>query len=221
MIRQFTTLFAIVAFASASFAEVTAVSNAEKVCDQQCAKSCGSCPIETAMEKLPKLTYLVGTEETCCAEAAAKLATEHKTAIKYVVATKTFDDQAKATAALADATEQFVSAFTTTKECAVSGKFTVAGKEMCCSAMAGERATLAKHAMEKVAMAYVVGDEQCACPNQAAALAKSTGKDKVFLVAGEKTCCATDARLKLARAKYKAAVEALAKADAPSTSEKL
>ncbi len=223
MIRQFTTLFfAFVVFASASFAEITTTtSNAEKVCDKQCAKECGSCPIEAAMAKLPKMTYLVGTESTCCSEAAAKLAKEHDSAIKYVVARTTFEDEGRATVALADATEQFVKAFTTAKECKVSGKFTVAGKELCCSVMAGERATLAKNAMKKVEMAYLVGDEKCACPNQATALAKETGKDKVFLVAGEKTCCSFDARIKLAHAKYKAAVVALAKVDTHAKSEKL
>ncbi len=45
---------------------------------------------------------------------------------------------------------------------------------------------------------------------EAATLAKSSGAKKEFVVAGEKTCCEMTARLNLARAKYKAAVEALA-----------
>ena len=86
--------------------------------------------------------------------------------------------------------------------------------------MAGERAELAKKAMNKVEMAYLVGDKECSCPHEASSLAKTTGKDKLFVVAGEKTACSVTARLKLAQAKYKAAVEALAKADAPKTDEK-
>lgn len=217
MIQRFATLLALAVFASASFAAETATTaTAEKVCETACA---GSCPIDAAMAKLPKMTYLVGKEATCCSDAAAKLAKEHNTAVKFVVAKKTFDEQGKATLALASATEKFVNEFTATKECKVSGKFTVAGKELCCSVMAGERAALAKKAMKKVEMAYLVGDEKCACPTQAAALAKESGKDKIFLVAGEKTCCSVEARLKLAQAKYKAAVEALAKVDAPAKTE--
>ena len=226
MIRKLSTLLAVAVLASASYGEVTAKleslkSETGKACDKQCAKECGSCPIQTAMSKLPKMTYLVGKEATCCSESAAKMAKEHDSPIKYVVANKTFAEKGKATLALADATEQFVKAFTTTKECKVSGKFTVAGKELCCSVMAGERATLAKNAMKKIKMAYLVGDKKCACPNEAASLAKKTGEDKVFVVADEKTCCSVDARIKLAQAKYKAIVEALAKVDAPATSDKL
>ena len=219
MIRRIATVFALAVFASASLAAESAVV-AEKVCDQACAKECSKCPIETAMAALPKLTYLVGKEATCCSQTAAKLAKEQNTNVKFVVANKTFEDQGKATLALTEETEKFLTAFTTTSECKVSGKFTVAGKELCCSVMAGERAELAKNAMKKVEMAYLVGDEKCSCPNQAAALAKETGKDKVFLVAGQKTCCSVDARLKLAQAKYKAAVEALARADAPKKTDK-
>jgi hypothetical protein len=69
--------------------------------------------------------------------------------------------------------------------------------------------------MEKVSMTYLVGDQKCSCPVEAAKIADQTGKDKTFLVGTEKTCCSVDARVKLARAKYLAAVEALAKADAP------
>ena len=60
-------------------------------------------------------------------------------------------------------------------------------------------------------MSYKVGEEACSCPNQAAALAKSTGTEKLFVVGKESTCCSTDARIKLAHAKYKAAVQAVTK----------
>lgn len=226
MIRKFSTLLAVAVIASASYGEVATKlgklnTEAAKACDKECAKECAACPIQTAMSKLPKMTYMVGKEATCCSEAAAKLAKKHDSPIKFVVAKKTFEEKGKATLALADATEQFVKAFTTTKECKVSGKYTVAGKELCCSVMAGERAKLAKSAMKKVEMAYLVGDKKCDCPNEAASLAKKLGKEKVFVVAGEKTCCSVDARIKLAQAKYKAAVEALAKADTPAKSETL
>ena len=228
MIRRIAPMLALAVFATPSFAAEAAT--AEKVCaSKQCAsKACAGaacaskgCPIEAAMAKLPELTYLVGKEETCCSASAAKLAKERKVAIKYVLAKKTFDNQAKATVALADATEKFVNEFAKPCKCDVSGKITVAGKELCCDVMAGERVKLVKKAMKKVEMTFLVGDQECACPDKAATLAKETGKEKVFVIAGEKTCCSVDARLKLARAKYRAAVEMLAKVDAPAKDQEV
>jgi hypothetical protein len=69
-----------------------------------------------------------------------------------------------------------------------------------------------KTAMDNVQLAYQIGDQKCQCPTQAATLAKQTGETKFFLVGEEKTECEVTARLNLARAKYKAAVEALVEA---------
>ena len=214
MKRLFTTILATAFLASVAFAaEEIAIVKAKESgeCASECAKGC---PIELAMGKLPKLTYKVGKEQTCCSKSAAELAKKHDAKMQFVVAKKTYAKEGEAMLALAKETEKFVAAFATPSECKVSGKFTVAGKELCCSVMAGQRAELAKKAMSKVEMAYAVGEKECNCPNQAAALAKQTGKEKLFVVAGEKTGCSVTARLKLAQAKYKAAVEALAKADA-------
>ena len=186
----------------------------------ECASACSKgCPIEAAMAKLPSMTFMVGKEATACSKHAAELAKKGKSDIMFVVAKKKFETEGKAMVALADATEKFVKDFTTTKQCKVSGKFTVAGKELCCNVMAGQRAELAKAAMKKVKMAYMVDGKECGCPNEAASLAKKTGKAKMFVVAGEKTQCSVSARLKLAQAQYKAAVTALVKADAPAKAE--
>ena len=226
MKRIVTAIFAAGLIASALSAEelkitgvaLTKASAGEKVCASECASECSKgCPVEAAMAKLPKMTYLVGKEETCCSNAAAELAKKHEKPIHFVVAKKPYDNEGKAMAALATATEKFVADFTKTQHCKVSGKYTVAGKELCCEVMAGQRAELAKKAMKNVSMTYLVGEKECHCPNEAASLAKTTGKDKLFVVAGQKTCCNIDARLKLAQAKYKAAIQALAKADAPAT----
>ena len=199
--------------------DLAKTATAEKACPAECCSK--GCPIEAAMAKLPKMTYLVGKEETCCSASAAELAKKHDKPMQFVVAKKPFPNEAKAMAALAMATEKYVNNFTATKHCETSGKYTVAGKELCCEVMAGQRATLAKNAMKKVEMTYLVGDKECHCPTEAATLAKKTGKEQLFVVTGQKTCCNIDARLKLAHAKYKAAVEALAKADAPAkTAEK-
>ena len=69
-----------------------------------------------------------------------------------------------------------------------------------------------QQAMAKVTVAYRVGEQECNCPVEAAKVAKESGKELQFVVGAEKTCCEKAARLTLARAKYKAAVEALVKA---------
>lgn len=168
----------------------------------------GKCPVETAMAKLPKMTYLVGTESTCCSEQAAKLAKEHSQPITFVVAEKKFDDKTAAFASLVESTEKYVTEFTSPHTCSVSGTTTVAGKACSCSVEAGKRAELVKSAVEQVKMTYKVGTESACCSQSAAAMAKKSGEKMVFVVAGEETCCNHTARLNLARAKYAAAVKA-------------
>jgi hypothetical protein len=177
------------------------------------------CPIETAMGKLPKMTYKVGGEEVCCPQAATKLAKESDAAMTFLVAKKEFTDKQKATMALVEATEKFVDEFSTPCKCEVSGKVSIAGTQVCCDTMAAATAKVAKEAMKKVHMTYMVGEKACACPIEAASLAKSSGKEKLFVINGEKTACNVTARLNLARAKYKAAVTALAKAEQKSEKE--
>lgn len=244
MTHRIVALFAVAAFTSIGFGQLTEVTGvaievadtatAAKVCEKACAEKCAEkcakgectekckdgCPIEAAMGKLPKMTYLVGSESTCCSKSAAELAEKHNSAIKFVVGKKTYEEKGPAMVALADATEQFVSTFTTPVECKKSGKFTITGQELCCSKMAGERAELAKKAMKDVHLTYQVGDEKCNCPNKAASLAKSSGATKYILVGKEKTCCDVDARVKLAQAKYRAAVAALLAADAKQVADK-
>jgi hypothetical protein len=229
MTRQITSLLALALFVSPSFADTGAAETVSTEAGKSCAgESCsmsgsecegGSCPIESAMAKLPKMTYMVGTESTCCSASAETLATKHDAPVQFVVDEKTYDSKDEAMVALAESTETFVSTFASTHKCEVSGKMTVAGLSTTCSATAGKRAALAKKAMDGVDMTYLVGTESCSCPMQAASMAKTSGEKKQFVVAGETTCCSVDARVKLAHAKYKAAVEALAKADAGSEAD--
>lgn len=204
MLRLISPLLAVAVFATASFAEST-----EKVCAADC------CPIAKAMEKLPQLAFRVGEKDICCPDAAAKLAKEQSTQVKFVVAKKAYDDKADATYALAKVTEKLVAEFTSTSTCKETGKFFVAGKEHCCSVMAGETAKLVETAVKKVKLTYTVGGEKCDCPLNADTLAKENGKERMFVVGDTKTSCSVTARLNLARAKYKAAVEAIVATDRP------
>ena len=190
-----------------------------------CEKNCANgCPIEAAMSKLPKMTYAVGSESTCCSQSAAELAKTSGEPIHYVVAEKTYADKSEAYTALVESTESFVDAFVTPAKCEKSGSTTVAGKSCGCCVEAGKRAELVSTAISEVKMTYKVGDEETCCSTSAAALAKKSGAETHFVVGGEETSCNLTARLKLATAKYAAAVKAITAADqsaaaAPAKSE--
>ena len=173
---------------------------------------CEGCPIAAAMEQLPKMTFAVGEEKTCCAESAAKLAKESGGHIHYVVGEKEFHAKADAHLALVEATEEYVTAFAEPHTCSKSGQVTLAGQTQHCERSAGKMAEVMKAAMNDVKFTYVVGEEECDCPMKASHLAKESGLEKQFVVGEEATCCEQTARLNLARAKFKAAVTAMAKA---------
>ena len=126
---------------------------------------------------------------------------------------ESFADEGQAKLALLEATKEFVAGFGEPCKCEVSGVTSIAGRKTECSHTAGKLADLVRGAMKEVAFAYEVGDEQCACPNHAASLAKSSGKTMLFVVGDEKTNCETTARLALARAKFRAAMEAIVEAE--------
>ena len=195
----------------------------DKACSKEaCSKTAanGSCQVTKAMADLPQLAFKVGDKELCCEASAGAVAEESNSKVQYLVAKKSYEDKNEAMVALADATEKFVAEFATPHTCSVSGNTTVAGTSTTCSVTAGKLAKITKSAMDEVTLVYKVGDEQCSCPTQAASLAKTSGKAKQFVIAGETTSCSVDARIKLARAKYEAAVKALAKADSPEEAPK-
>lgn len=178
--------------------------------------ACGDkkCPIALALERLPKISFAVGDQKTCCPKAAGELAKKSGTKIQYLVADRAFAKESDAKLALVEATEKHVGAFAKPKKCSVSGTITIAGKKLDCAVEAGQTAKIVQTAMNKVKFTYLVGDKECHCPVEAKQVAKKTGKETVYVVGAEKTCCSVTARLNLARAKYKAAVQALVSAEA-------
>ena len=194
----------------ALIATVSMIGFAQAQSDSKTECKDGACPIATAMNELPKMTYKIGEESTCCSKSAAKLAEQHSLPIHYVVGETTFEQKEEAYTSLVTETETFVKDFITPCKCEVSGSTKIAGESCKCSVMAGQKAELVKGAVEKVNMNYLVGEKTCNCPHEADALAKSTKAEKFFIVGEEKTGCEKTARLNLARAKYKAAVQALA-----------
>lgn len=189
-----------------------AVSTDDK-CEGGCKTTCSACVVAAAMNKLPKMTYTIGTESTCCSEAAAELAKKSSTPIHYVVADKTYEDKTEAYTALVVSTEELVNAFVTPVKCETSGTTTVAGKSCGCCCEAGKRTELVTAAIKDIHVSYKVGDEEVCCPTAAAELAKKTGAATQYVVNGETTECGLTARLKVATAKYEAAVNAIAIAD--------
>ncbi len=222
--------FAIGAFltATSSFAQETAVNPktmaAELSGSAESAACCskggcseGECPISAAMASLPKMSYKIGEESTCCSQSAQALAEKHGAPIQFVVAETSYTDKMKAMTALVEQTEAALVAYTTPCVCEKSGTTTIAGEKCSCPMTAAKHTELVKAAVESVSLSYVVGEEACSCPMKAKELAAG-GAEMKYVVGGEETCCELTARLNVARAKYKAAVEALNKAQA-ATSE--
>ena len=195
-------LFAVACLTAPISAQETSAENPE-----QCA---GACPIATAMEELPKMTFMVGKHSACCPDSATAMAEKYELPVMFVVGEKKFDKKNAAFVSLVEQTETFVHKFIEPSKCDVSGTTTIAGKTCGCPMEAGKTTKIVQTAANKVHMTYAVGDKTCTCPNEAATLVKTSGEEKVYVVGDTKTGCELTARLTLAQAKYKAAVEALA-----------
>lgn len=176
----------------------------------KCASKCQGCPVEAGMAQLPQLTFVVAGEATTCNKHASKLAEESDSKIQFAVQ-QTFDSKQQAMQVMVKLTEAMVDDFATPSTCEKSGTTTVAGQKMHCSKSAAKIASDVREAMRTVKVSYEVGEKTCHCPNEAASVAKATGAEKLFVVNGEKTSCELTSRLNLARAKYRAAVQTLAK----------
>ncbi len=177
---------------------------------------CAECPVSAALAKLPKMTYAVGTEKTCCSDQAKALAEQHKAPIQYVVADKSYDCPTAAMTALVEETETFVTAFTSPKKCEASGNTTIAGHAVACPVEAEKQTVLVSTAIENIKMEYEVAGVKANCSSCAATQAKEKSAPIEYVVGEQKTTCELTARLNLAHAKYKAAVQSLVAA-APAT----
>ncbi len=201
----------LMALALATTASMVQADDSKGKCDGVCATE-NTCCVTEGLAKLPKMTYMVGEESMCCEGSAKAVAASTKEKLMYVVGDEKFDSSEKAFVGLVEQTEKFVSAFATPSTCEVSGTTTIAGESMTCSVKAGEVASKVKKAMDSVAISYKVGDETCHCPVEAKTIAAEKKLKTLFVVDNEETECEYSARLNLARAKYKAALVAMAPA---------
>ncbi|MFQ5463720.1 MAG: hypothetical protein ACE5E5_13975 [Phycisphaerae bacterium] len=193
----------------------------------------GGCPIakkcDTLLASMPHMTFQVGDETTDCPKAAAAMAEEAKKPIAYVVADEKFDNEAKATvklASLLDAelekigTVQYsvkgkctacpMTAKSMAKKAGAKMMYRVAGWDFADRAAADKAAKAATEAASKVAMEYKVGDETFGCPKKAGARTAESGKTMTYVVGDEETCCSTQAKILVVRAKARAMVQAAA-----------
>lgn len=204
--------FSLMALALVSAGATLRAEDTKGKCEVACAAGTGTCSVTAGMAKLPKIAYMVGTKSLCCEESAKAVAAESSTRVEYAVGTEKFVSSDKAFASLVTQTEKYVAAFATPSTCSVSGSTTIAGECLTCSVAAGEVARKVKKAMDSVAISYKVGDKSCNCPVEAKALAAAKKAKTLFVVENEETECELTARLNLARAKYKAALIAMAPA---------
>ena len=187
----------------------------EKCSGEKCASGQSVCcaTLAAAKKQLPQMSYLVGTEKVCCSEMASELAEKSQEKVQFVVADKTYCCKEAAFTALVEETEKFVNAFVAPSKCEASGVTKVAGKQYDCCQAAAKQTELVSTAVKTVRMEYKVGDEEVCCIKHATTLAKDKGVSIQYVVDGEATECELSARLKLATAKYIAAVSAAAKAE--------
>ena len=195
------------------FAFAEAKEKCEKTCEVAKKSDCQACPVAAAMEALPKISYVIAGEASACAKSAATAKAAGKE-VKYVVADKELCCDKMAKDAHVDAVEKFVGRFASAQSCETSGKTYVGTNGYACGQHANTVAAVAKKAMDSVSVKHIVAGKEYCCPEEAGKAAKEAGAKVTYAVADEKTECAKTSRMTVAVAKYKAAIQAIAKAEA-------
>jgi bacterioferritin-associated ferredoxin len=175
------------------------------------------------------MSYRVGEKSVGCSQAAKALAQEAGVPVRFAVADRVFDEQSDAVTALTSLLEERLSEMKTVQyvaggkcgKCPVTAKklakesntelaYRVAGFDTFDKVKADEAANAVDEAMAGVLLSYKVGDAKFCCDKMAGTKVKETGKSMTFVVGDEETSCATTAKLMLAQAKARSAVEAAA-----------
>lgn len=194
-------------------------------------KTCGSDALAKSGSKLPAMLFKVGDKTVCCPEQAKSLAKGDEKVMQYVVADKTYTDEAEATEAYGKALDAFFSEITTVKyavgdncmACPMSAKelaqkegkkvqYRLATFSFNDQETANKAAAAAKEAAGKVEMKMMVGDECVACPVSAKELAQKSGKRVEYVVGEMRTQCDKAAKVELNRARAAAALATIEKA---------
>lgn len=195
--------------------------------------STGDTRVDAVIAKLPKVTYKVGDESTCCEKTAQMMAEKSGKPMQFVIGEEVLDSHCAAEVRLTEMLEKELEALAsvqfavgsdcvrcpvTAKELAKKNKaeiaYRVAGVDFNNKDQAEKAVTLVSDALAGVKMSYKVGDESFCCDKMAGVKAKETGKPVSFVVAGEETGCENHAKLIQAQAKIRTAVQAALQASA-------
>lgn len=187
--------------------------------------------IEAILASMPSMKYRIGDELTCCSKGAAAMALKADKPIQYVVGEKLFEKETDAMVALTGLLDERVAELKTIQysvngkcgRCPLSAKaiakkantqvaYVVGGTEFGDQAKAAKAVKLVSDAVANMMMTYKVGDSSYRCGKSASVKAGEAGKKMSFVVGSEATCCEVSAKLMLAKAKVRAAVEAAAAA---------
>lgn len=187
--------------------------------------------IEAVLASMPAMQYRVGAELTGCSQGAAVMALKADKPIQYVVGDKLFETETDAMVALTGLLDERVAELKSIQysvngkcgRCPLSAKalakkaktqvaYVVGGTEFVDQTKAAQAVKLVSDAVANMMITYKVGDSSFRCGMSASAKAGESGKKISFMVGSETTCCEVSAKLMLAKAKVRAAVEAAAAA---------
>lgn len=187
--------------------------------------------VKAARAAMPKLMYRVGDKTVCCPDQASELAKSQNATVRFVVGEQSFENEGEAKQAYAKALDGYLSEITSVKyvvgdsclACPNAAaslakkegkpvKFRVASFDFADEAAAKKAIEHAKSAAQKVEMKMVVGESNYSCPTEAAAAAKSGGKNVEYCIGEKRTVCRVSATVDLALARVDAAIDALAHA---------
>jgi hypothetical protein len=214
--------------------------DAKSGCSKSCSKNCAKlaseksegCPIrakaDAVLSSMPKITYQIGEEKTCCGKTAAKAKEEGKV-VKYWIADESFETEGEAKTRLVSLLEADMEQMQTVQysvdgktvgcpksashmaqQCGSKVSYRVAGFDFDSQEQAEKAVKLVKAAADDVKMTYKVGDKAFHCDKMAGAECTHSGKKMHYVVGEEETPCAETAKLILTEAKAQAMVEAAA-----------
>lgn len=189
----------------------------------------GDSRVDAILASLPKVTYRVGDETTCCEKTAEKMAEKSGKPLHYVIGDEVLDSHCAAEVRLAELLEKELEQLASLQfavgeeavHCPVTARklaaknggklaYRVAGVDFEDQTRADQAVKLVANALDEVKISYKVGDDTFCCDKMAGMKAKATGKPMSFVVAGEETTCEKHAKMLLMQAKARAAIQAAA-----------
>lgn len=206
-------------------------------CATACATACEGEPNAaqaSLVGYMPKMTFKVGDESTCCPKTAAALAKKSNDHVHYMVNNVSYDDKAEAMGAHAKQLHNYMMdlvriQYAVNGECVACPDSAKAMAASCTSknlqykvgpatfdsAEAAIKASvMAWNAAKNVSMQYAVGDEVTTCSKSAGAMADKASCSVEYVVNGQRTNCSKTAKYMQTVASVESALKALETASA-------